>query len=93
MAINEMVTDSVESHIQSLTHDKFEVGKSKVAQLIESRGSHSVILPEYYEATDEHKLPKDKRKKGYFDYDVSVVRTVSSYTPTCYPNHGGGHTA
>ena len=74
MAINEMVTDSVESHIQSLTHDKFEVGKSKVAQLIESRGSHSVILPEYYQATDEHKLPKDKRKKGYFDYDVSVVK-------------------
>ncbi|PSV35355.1 cytidine deaminase [Photobacterium sp. GB-27] len=74
LAINEMVTDSVESHIQSLTHDKFEVGKSKVAKLIENRGSHSVIIPEYYKATDEHKLPKDELKKGYFDYDVSVVK-------------------
>lgn len=74
LAINEMVTDSVESHIRSLTHDKFEAGKSKVAKLIESYGNHSVILPEYYEATDENILPKDKRKKGYFDYDVSAVK-------------------
>ncbi|EDP60180.1 hypothetical protein [Vibrio sp. AND4] len=74
MAINEIVTDSVESHIQSLKHDKFEVSKSKVAELIESRGSRSVILPEYYEATDEHKLPRDQRKKGYFNYDVSAVK-------------------
>ncbi|EGA70412.1 hypothetical protein VISI1226_00065 [Vibrio sinaloensis DSM 21326] len=80
IVINEVVTDSVETHIQSLQHHKFEAGKSKLAKLIESRGGQSIILPEYYQASDENKLPKELRKKGHFDYDTSAL--VEHYDAT-----------
>ncbi|ENM5919710.1 cytidine deaminase [Vibrio mimicus] len=74
LAINEIVTDSVESHIQTLTYDKFEVGKSKIADVIISRGGESIILPEYYQVSDAIELPKESRKEGHFIYDTSAVR-------------------
>lgn len=74
LAINEIVTDSVETHIQTLTHDKFELSKSAIVQLIEKRGGSSEVLPEYYKATDANKLPDEQHKDGYFNYDLTGLK-------------------
>ncbi|MFN3015419.1 cytidine deaminase [Vibrio coralliilyticus] len=74
MAINEIVTDSVESHIHTLSHDKFELSKSAIAQQIERRGGRSEVLPEYYKASDATKLPKAQQKDGFFGYDLTELQ-------------------
>ncbi|KJY70632.1 cytidine deaminase [Vibrio coralliilyticus] len=74
MAISEIVTDSVESHIHTLSHDKFELSKSAIAQQIERRGGRSEVLPEYYKASDATKLPKAQQKDGFFGYDLTELQ-------------------
>lgn len=74
LAINEMVTSSVEDHINTISHEKFENGKSRIAEVIKAKGGEAVILPVYYDASEATELPKEQRKKGYFSYDASVVK-------------------
>jgi hypothetical protein len=74
VVINESVTDSVSKHLASLNFETLEKSRSQIKAHIEARGSTAIVIPKYYEASDAYLLPKEKRPKGHFDYDLSSIR-------------------